>query len=520
MSIFNKKHKPEVRREFDLSNSSDYDPKAYKPIFIFTFDGEKTPGEIGNIIDYRPDYYALRARSWQSYLESEITQTVIGKLAKWVIGSGLKLQSEPEFGLIEGLEKDAEFVRKIESMFKLVVNSYVSDFTNNDNLHVLAEVAYINAVIGGDVLCILRSNNDGSVSAQLIDGAHVTSFGAKKNKNNRLDWGVERNKKGKHVAYHVRTMKGTERIKAYDGSNNFKMAFLIYGLKYRMDEVRGISLLSAMLETLKKLDRYKEAAVGSAEELAKIAYFMEHGQSSTGENPLIRQMAQAANAGIGDAKETEVTDNDAFATKVATTVQKSVINLPNNSTIKTISPHTTELNYPDFLTANINLVAAAMQIPPEVAMSMYNSNFSASRAAIKDWEHSLKVNRKKFSDSYYKNYYNLWLTVQSMGGKLNFPAYTKAILTGDIMTILACQNARFVGANVPHIDPLKEVKALRALLGNDNIPLISHEEAVEAITSGDWFAVIEKYKHEIETSDIIPQSSNIKLEENDESNND
>ena len=107
-----------------------------------------------------------------------------------------------------------------------------------------------------------------------------------------------------------------------------------------------------------------------------------------------------------------------------------------------------------------------------------------------------------------------------MGGKLNFPAYTKAILTGDIMTILACQNARFIGANVPHIDPLKEVKALRALLGNDNIHLISHEEAVEAITSGDWYAVIEKYNNEVKTSGIVPQSSNIKLEENDKDDND
>ncbi len=518
--IFYKSEVTAKRREFDLSNGSVHDPEAYRPIFVFSYDGEKTPGEIGDIKDYRPDYYALRARSWQSYLESEITQTMIGKLAKWVVGSGLKLQVEPEYALIDGLESDPDFVREIESNFRLVAGSTISDYSSNENLHELGNTAYINAVVGGDMLCILRSDGNGQVTKQLIDGAHVTSWNAKKVGKNRLDWGVERDKKGRHVAYHVATVSGTKRVKAYDRSGKFRMAYLIYGLKYRMDEVRGISILSAMLETLKKLDRYKEAAVGSAEELAKIAYFIEHGQASTGENPFVRQMAQAANLGIGNAEESTNTEVDTFATKVATTLQKQVVNMPNNSAIKTIAPHSTVINYPDFLTTNINLVASSIQIPPEVAMSMYNSNYSASRAAIKDWEHSLKVERKRFSDKYYKNYYILWLTAQAMSGKINYPAYTKAVLTGDIMTVLACQNARFTGANVPNIDPLKEVKAVREMLGNDNIPLISHEEAVELLGSGDWFTIIEKIKNEIESSGMKAQKSNIKIEEDDKNDND
>ncbi len=70
------------------------------------------------------------------------------------------------------------------------------------------------------------------------------------------------------------------------------------------------------------------------------------------------------------------------------------------------------------------------------------------------------------------------------------------------MTILACQNARFVGANVPHIDPLKEVKAIREMLGNENMPLITNEQAVEFLTEGDWYTNITKYKEELKFANI------------------
>ena len=60
---------------------------SYNPIFNYSFDGEKTPGEIGLIRRYNIDFNSLRARSWQSYLESEITQTVINKFITWIIGN-------------------------------------------------------------------------------------------------------------------------------------------------------------------------------------------------------------------------------------------------------------------------------------------------------------------------------------------------------------------------------------------------------------------------------------------------
>ncbi len=60
------------------------------------------------------------------------------------------------------------------------------------------------------------------------------------------------------------------------------------------------------------------------------------------------------------------------------------------------------------------------------------------------------------------------------------------------------RNARFVGASVPHIDPLKEVEAERAKLGDAaaHLPLTTLEAATEALGGGDVGANLEQFARE------------------------
>ena len=49
---------------------------VYSRELFSIFDGEKNTGELGSLVKYELDYNGLRLRSWESYLSSEITQTV------------------------------------------------------------------------------------------------------------------------------------------------------------------------------------------------------------------------------------------------------------------------------------------------------------------------------------------------------------------------------------------------------------------------------------------------------------
>lgn len=503
--VLGRRPAPQVQTKRPASNAYS---GTYTPYYTHIFNGEKNLGEIGPPRNYLLDYDTLRVRSWQSFLESEITQTVMKRYVRWKIGAGLKLHSEPAKVLLqaENIPLDAEeFNEAIESRWQVWAKSTHSVYDGMSNLNQLAQEADKNATIGGDVLVVLRVVN-GMPKVQLIDGAHVrypmgSSFIETAAANgNKIINGIEMNATGGHVAYYVctgPTMLTYKRIEA-KGPTGLRMAYLVYGLKFRLDNHRGIPLISVVMETLKKMERYKEATIGSAEERQKIAYSIEHEEFSTGENPMTSILRKSVNTEATD--DVPVDDEgNRLADRVIATTNKQAFNMPNGTHLKILESKN-ELYFKDFFTVNIDVVCAAIEIPPNVAMMKYDSNYSASRAAIKDWEHTLNVNRINFSQDFYQPIYELFLETQVLIGKVLAPGYLKAILEGNLLVVAAYRNARFIGPSVPHIDPMKEVQAERMKLGGSaaNIPLTTVEKATENVNGGDSDANMEQFAEELE----------------------
>jgi capsid protein len=514
IDLFNTKQLKELKEQvFSLQNvvkkqaNAYYQyPYYYSPIIHSPYTGEKTPGEMGAAKDYNLLYDFLRVRSWQSYLESEITQIIIDKFVKWVIGNGLYIQAQPEKIVLkqEGINSIPEdFAENVNARFNLWISSRHSDSAGMFPINQLAFEAYKNAIVGGDVL-VINYPEKGNLTQQIIDGSHVISplqtseyWKAAYAAGNRIEYGVEINKNNAHVAYYVRGLNGEfYRIERIGRKSGQLMAYLVYGNRYRIDDVRGVPLIARVLESLKKLDRYKEATVSSAEQAAKIILSVEHGADSTGENPFVEKLVQSGALGMGEAPESKSVDEyEAAATKIATMTNNSTFNLPIGAKLQSFVSEK-ELYFKDFYTTNFQLVCAAIGMPFEVALSMFNSNYSASRAAIKEWEYSFKTARQTFSERYYQPYYDLWLEIAILNGKINAPGYIKAINDRNIMALEAYRSARWLGANVPHIDPVKEVMAERMKLGDDTTPLTTYDQASETLGSGDFKQVVEKVKTE------------------------
>lgn len=488
----------------------------YRSLFAISYNGEKNMGEIGPIKNYILDYYGLSLRSWESILTNEISSTVIEKFVLWVIGSKLKLQAIPNKIVLksEGIELDSEaFSTLVEAQFEVWCNSTVGDYSGMDNIHAKSEQAFINSIAGGDVVTILRLDEAFNMTIQLIDGSHVQSptlgndiFPLVLPNGNRIVNGIELDNKNQHVAYHIRKWGPltfnfeTERIEARS-ANGMQMAFLTKGKEYRLDNFRGVPSLTTILETLAKLDRYKEAAVGSAEEAAKIAYQVVHQAFSTGENPLDSQLAKAFNY---DAVNTDIPRDQQgkiLANTVAVSTNKQAFNNPVGSKIETLK-NEAPLTFKDFYNVNRDSACAAILAPPEVMMSKYEASFSASRAALKDWEHTLNVKRTKFTRTWYQHVYNFWLEVQILKNKIQAPGYLLARMENNYMVVDSYRMCRFVGPQVPHIDPLKEVMAERAKLGVTGaaIPLTTVERATERLDGGESISNMEQYADELNRS--------------------
>lgn len=479
--------------------------------FPISFNGEKNLGELGPMKNYTLDYESLRIRSWQSYTESEISKTVIDKVVKWMISKGLKLQSNPDKNVLksEGISINTEeFNTLTEARFGVWAKSKMSSYTGMCNLHEIAKETYKNSKIGGDALIILRLVND-ILKVELKDGAHLQSpvYGTDYSPNkltngNFIRHGIEMDAKGQHIAYWLRKEDlSFERIEAISSSTGLKQAFLVYGSKFRIDNHRGMPMIGVVLETIKKLERYKEATVGSAEERQKIAYQIVHQNFSNGESPLAVNMARAMNIDSYNEDLPKDINMNELANTVAATTNKMTYNMPIGAELKALESKN-ELFFKEFYSTNSDIICGAADIPPNVAFSIYNDSFSASRAATKDWEHTISVNREDFSAQFYQEIYNYWLHVEILKNKIPSNGYLQAFYKDNIMALEAFRNARFTGPMFPHIDPLKEVNAERAKLGDlaKDIPLTTVEAATEALNGGDSASNLEQFIEELKSA--------------------
>lgn len=471
--------------------------KAFRHYWEF-FDGEKNFGEMGPAKRYTPDTDTLRTRAWQMYLENDLSQLVINKFTLWVVGSGLKLQAEPAIEVLKdyGLNIDrTKFAEEIEAKYRLFKASKRGDYCGNHTVNQLSNIAFKNKITGGDILIVLRYIK-GEVKVQLIDGEHVNypyiSYG-----DNCVKEGIEIDSRGQIVAFHIQKKDYTyERIEAVSRSTGLTVAYLVKGLRYRIENYRGMPLLTAVMETAKKIERYKEATLGSAEERAKLPFTVEHQIGGSGENP-IKSALKAFNT---EATDPLGIDMDKLSQNIAISTNKRVYNLPQGASLRTIDSKQ-ELYFEGFTDTNIGILSATIGIPKDIAMSIYNSNFSASRAAIKDWEHKLDFERDEHGEDFEKPIFVFWLYCELLNNRIkNAPGLLTAFRENNYSIIDAFTQSRYIGANVPHIDPVKEATAERIKLGKsaDHLPLTTIEDSVLRLNSGDSWNVMQRFRQELE----------------------
>ena len=510
-----------IGKKQEQTQSRSSDPRSYYFDGIYghnytpvsrVWDGEKTLGELGTPIMNVPDYNVLRIRSYDAYTKSDIVRIITSKYFHWVVGSGLKLQAEPNKVVLEseGITLDfAKFQKIVEARFMIYAKSKQADYLKQKSLHEIALDALQGKVLGGDVLAILRFDSNGP-NLQIVSGAHVKSPGMEseyftkaEELKHKIQHGVETDLKGKPVAYYVckrdkeDLIETYERIEAIGAKTGKTMAWMISAKKISPDHVRAVPEISQSLEKIAKLDRYTEAAVGKAEQAANISNYIKHDKNSTEEDPY-RQMVSAKRLETPVDSEKPYVLGDGLANRITEVTSNQTFNMPIGATIEQFSTDI-ETDFGVFHGHVFNIISAGLEVPPEVAMQMYNSNYSASRAAINAWGYVVDNLRERIANEIYIPFYKAWLEFEVLRNKIDAPDYIKSINTGNFMALEAYAQCRFTGKNMPHIDPLKEVKAIReALLGN----LISREQATENLGYGSWE---ENFKKKLEEDKLIPE---------------
>jgi lambda family phage portal protein len=432
-------------------------------VFDATFDGDKFPGSFGLTKDYTfVDYYTLRIRSTQLFKENLYARGMIKRLIRNEIAGGLNLDADPHIdylGISE--EQGTKWTEAIETLYALwAADPMQCDWKHEKQKWQIDEEARQTAIISGDVLQVQRFDQKTLLPiVEYIDGVHIqTPLGYEPRNGNKILYGVEMDKQGRHVAYHVQTWTGTtfesRRIPCYGEKSKRRIAKLIYGSDKLIDDVRGEPLLAAVFYMLKELDRYRDAELRAAVVNAMLAYFIKSENGGPGSRNVTGGAQKSGSITVNEPQGERKTN---FAINRPGVVFEEMNAGEEPVSFDTKRPNA---NYKQFEQTVIDSIAWFLELPPEIARLLFQSNFSASRQANNEFNGYLQVQNKRNGANFCQPIYENFAIVVALQGTIPTPGLKEAARSGDRNTVKAWTHAEWSGISRPSVDLKKDVDAL------------------------------------------------------------
>jgi lambda family phage portal protein len=480
-------------------------PFAPAPVRYSFHDGEKFPGGFGATEVVQLDYWTLRARSASFFKTNLYARGVVRRLVTNVVCTGLNLEATPEESIL-GLEEDslADWSEGVECRFSLWARSpSLCDYKGQKSFGALQAVAKQAALISGDVLVVLQQSPvTGLPLVRLVDGSRVQSpFGATPNEpklaaGHCIRHGVELGADGRHVAYWIVSsdealQRKVERLPCM-GATGRRLAFLVYGSDKMLDDVRGEPILSLILQSLRDLDRYRDAAIRKAVINSILAIFIKREQEVLGTRPLtggaVLRGKETVATGIGDKPRTFNTAGyvpGLILEELA--AGESPQGFPSTGTDEKLG---------DFEATIINAIAWALEIPGEVLTLGFKNNYSASQAATNEFKLYLEVVRDTWGQEMAQPIYVEWLLAETLGGRIKADGLLDSWRDpSQFDKFAAWVSSDWTGMIKPSIDINKQATGYTKLIEQG---LITRDKAAREITGTKYSKNVKKLRLENE----------------------
>ena len=432
------------------------------PSVLSSFNGDKFSGGFGPTQIFTPDYWTLRERSNQLFQDNLYARGLIRRLITNEINTGLTPEAAPDEAII-GVDDGSltDWSENVENRFGIWgKNPDVCDWKRQSTFGAIQRAARMEALIAGDVLVVLRRSQRTRLPVvQLISGSLVqTPLGGSQTMRNghEIKHGVELDANDRQVAYHVRQEDGTsKRLPAFGEKSGRRLAWLIYGTDKRMDAVRGEPLLSLILQSLKEVDRYRDSVQRKAVMNSLIAMQVTKSDDKPGTLPL------QGGAVRRDSATTSNNDGTSQQLNIASYIPGIVIDeMQTGEEIKLLGGQGTDINFGPFEESIIQAVAWANEMPPEILTLAFTNNYSASQAALNEFNIYLHKVWTGFGETFCMPIYIDWLVSETLLQKIVAPGLLQAWRDPAQYDVFgAWISTDWYGSIKPTTDPVKQVKA-------------------------------------------------------------
>lgn len=404
----------------------------------------------------------LRIRSRDLYAGGGLGRGAPNTMVTNVVGWGIRPKPKIDRELL-GLSEEAaaEWEKAALREFTLWAKTKMCDATRQHTFWEMQELAFRSELVSGDVLAVfgMKPNlrNPYQTTIRLIEADRLSvpeSTGESSAENTdgggrNID-GVEINKDGEVIRYHIATYHPLqdenpgeitwEAIDAF-GKDTGMPNVLHLMTAERPEQHRGIPFISGMIEQIKQLDRYLDAELAASIVAAMLTVFItSDGTDDDGYDSINDSIAE----------EDKVTD-DHLHIELG---NGNVYELPPGKKVDKVGDTRAPTAFDAYTRQIITILGSGSEIPYEVLMHVYNSNYTAANAARLDFWRVVTRYRERFTQGFNQPIYEAVIAEAIALGRLDAPGYFDDPLIRD-----AWNGCQWVGSSRGHVQPVQEANA-------------------------------------------------------------
>ena len=438
----------------------------------------------------------LRKRARDLYAGGGLARSGPNTLSTNVVGWGIIPKPKID-GAMLGLtdEQRDEWERKTLREFRLWAENPMCDAERQQNFYGLQQLTFLSMLMSGDAFVLFGMKENKRTPYQTTlrileadriatpDSNGDSTAETPESGEGRIIDGVEINNEGEVVRYYIAShhplmQSSYDELKyvpidAYGKDTGYPLILHIMTHE-RPEQRRGVPFVAANIETLKQFDRYMNAELAANVVSAMLAIFIE-----TDSDDGTFGMEDAVN-------EDERVTNDDIHLELA---PGAVYSLPPGKKVKEVNPVRNNAAFKDFVATMETIIGSSMDIPKEVLIKKYESNYTAARGALLDFWRTVRVYRTRFNNMFNQPVYEQWLSEAVAAGRIDAPGFFD-----DPAIRQAWCGCMWMGVSMGHVDPLKEVNAAaqRILLN-----ISTEEQEASEYNGNDWNENIRQRKKEL-----------------------
>ncbi len=437
------------------------------------------------------------------YMAAPIATAALKRQRTNVVGNGLRLKSTINRELLGMSPKAAEeWQKRTEAEFALwAERKDACDATGINDFYGLQQLAMLAWPMSGDCFCLFRRYESTkmqpySLRLYLLEADRVrtpsadggitmlSTTGENKDNGNPIYDGVEVDKNGRIVAYHIantypfqNTLVPTKfaRVEAYGKATGLPNILHIMDSE-RCEQYRGVPYLAQVMEPLLQMRRYTEAEIMAAIVQSFFTAFVKTNGDTT-EMP------------FGEPASTDTNEVSKDPTDYEMGPGNTIIMEPGED-VAFGSPTHPNTGFDTFMRALCEQVGSALEIPADLLIMSFNSSYSASRAALLEAWKAFRMRREWLTKSFCRPVYEVWMTEAVARGRIIAPGF----LT-DPLIRQAYLQSEWIGPSQGQLDPTKEVQAAQMAVENG---FSTREAEAIRLNGSEYASNVDKLKSENE----------------------